>query len=68
MSRCPKMAELKAGFGGIVGDLLEAMGVTDDDLPDIMPDDLPDDPETLARCFPAVYAKAVAFFPEEETR
>lgn len=65
--RMPRLAELKAAplFGTTLAGLLEAAGVTDDDLPDIWPASLEGmDEAEFARLFPTLHAKLAAVWPE----
>jgi hypothetical protein len=62
--RCPKIAALKQSpVGPLLGDMLEAAGVTDADFPDIIRDDADyTDPTEVERDMPVVFAKLSAKF------
>jgi hypothetical protein len=65
--RCPKLAVLKADplVGEALAPLIEACGITDADMPDIIRDDADyTDIEQLERDFPVVAAKLKANLEE----
>lgn len=56
----PRIAELRTAplLGSTLADLLDGFGITDSDLPDIVPADLDfADEDELARAFPRLHAK-----------
>lgn len=59
-TRFPKIAELRdlPIVGTLIADVLDAFGIEDCDLPDMVPGDIDyDDPQDVARCFPKLTAK-----------
>jgi hypothetical protein len=67
--RYPKISDLTTndmfGLGPAIASIFQAAGITDEDLPDIVPDDLDyDDKDAVAKHFPGVVAKITALCGE----